>query len=290
MPLSRASSTTRVAAIDVSLIVEVLVYVIALIIALLLEEFKPSYPRFFLEQDPTISRPVLAPTVPSWLLWTLAVCIPAVALLLLQQLTSLGRATRVHVMAAFAQTIITTEFITAVVKCTCGRLRPNSLALCDYHGYGKAMQLYLTTGSSQALDVYFNLTHPGRPGDFKFCHASGKRARDAHLSFPSGHTSMTFAGLGFLGLVAALAARKLPFSAQVAALLAPLGLALWVGCTRIRDYYHNEDDVLGGAVLGLTVAKFFFETRLRPQCEKTSGGDVSDEDHQEQQELSSNVL
>ena len=85
--------------------------------------------------------------------------------------------------------------------------------------------------------------------------------REGRRSFPSGHTSTCFAGLGLLSLF--LAAQLGVFDGQgyvfklVLSLLPLFGAGL-VGLSRIADYRHHWQDVLGGAVLGFFTALFCY--------------------------------
>jgi len=91
--------------------------------------------------------------------------------------------------------------------------------------------------------------------------------KDAHESFPSGHSSESFAGLTFLSLY--LAAKWHVFALQrledktvvhkgsfVTGLgaLFPLVVAGFIAVSRTMDYHHNFSDVLAGSVLGAGIA------------------------------------
>mmetsp|Transcript_31806 Transcript_31806/g.49917 ORF Transcript_31806/g.49917 Transcript_31806/m.49917 type:complete len:370 (-) Transcript_31806:44-1153(-) len=117
---------------------------------------------------------------------------------------------------------------------------------------------------------------------------AGARAA-ANRSFPSGHSSESMGGMAFLALtllvdlrVLGLAGRGLvapapapgagakagppvvdrgvvqPCSALAAyaLALAPFGVAIFVGASRVRDYFHFPADVLAGLAVGLAAAAF----------------------------------
>ncbi|GJP52960.1 hypothetical protein CLOM_g12115 [Closterium sp. NIES-68] len=82
---------------------------------------------------------------------------------------------------------------------------------------------------------------------------------ESRLSFPSGHTSMSFAGLTYLALFAA--AKLQAFSARVRGQLwriVPsafcLAGATSVAITRVVDYWHFPFDVFMGGLIGMTIA------------------------------------
>ncbi|KZV96807.1 PAP2-domain-containing protein [Exidia glandulosa HHB12029] len=81
---------------------------------------------------------------------------------------------------------------------------------------------------------------------------------DGRRSFPSGHSSSGFTGLGFVALLLAtkllappagtglLSSRLLRFSI----VFSPVCLAAWIAITRLEDYRHHVEDVLAGSLIG----------------------------------------
>lgn len=235
------------------------------IVALVFDVMKLSVGRFFVERDPALSFPVVSSTVPTSLLILLAVALPSASLAAALHRGVFGdRVQHGTVQLSFYLALAVQWLLVNITKSLCGRLRPNFFALCDYKGYAKALEFAtLDEGASQAMAAYLDITRPGAVGNVRYCsHDEGQ----GHLSFPSGHTSTAFAGLGFLGLTAATAVRavNVPLPTQAAALFCPLLVAGWIGCTRVQDYWHNTDDVLGGAVIGSLCAWWAFQTRLAP--------------------------
>ena len=91
---------------------------------------------------------------------------------------------------------------------------------------------------------------------------------EGRKSFPSGHASMAFSGLSFASAAAAerLAAfgggaesaakrnrHRAPAWRLVAA-AAPVALAVAVAVSRVTDYMHHVEDVVGGGCIGLAAA------------------------------------
>lgn len=148
---------------------------------------------------------------------------------------------------ALVNAIFITSFITSVSKNVVGRPRPDFLVRCFPDGnevwknglnYGEAL---CTTTDSHDLD-------------------------DVWRSFPSGHTSWCFAGLGFLSLW--LLGKTKPYDGRkepwkVCLILIPIFLAALIGVSRIVDYRHFWTDVFAGALLGSSVAIFVYSIFYR---------------------------
>ncbi|OBT86486.1 hypothetical protein VE02_04939 [Pseudogymnoascus sp. 03VT05] len=113
------------------------------------------------------------------------------------------------------------------------------------------------------------------------------RLHDGWRSFPSGHSSFSFSGLGFLTLF--LSGQMHVFRregdlARGLLALAPLVLAGWVAISRCEDYRHDVYDVTIGSALGMIVAHWSyrrFYPRLRnvncdaPYASRTSAASGS---------------
>ncbi|KAL3855315.1 hypothetical protein ACJMK2_014531 [Sinanodonta woodiana] len=78
---------------------------------------------------------------------------------------------------------------------------------------------------------------------------------DARKSFPSNHASAVFFGFTYFIIylqVRFIWTRVHLFRPLLQALF--MGVALYIGLSRVMDYKHHWSDVLGGAVLGIIVA------------------------------------
>ncbi|TKY47197.1 lipid phosphate phosphatase 4 [Spatholobus suberectus] len=85
--------------------------------------------------------------------------------------------------------------------------------------------------------------------------------KEGYKSFPSGHTSWSFAGLGFLSWYLSGKVRVFDRRGHIGKLclvLLPLLIAALVGITRVDDYWHHWTDVFTGGLLGLTVASICY--------------------------------
>jgi diacylglycerol diphosphate phosphatase/phosphatidate phosphatase len=183
--------------------------------------------------------------VPVWLLAILAGVVPLLAVILL----SFGSRRKLagdthHALLALVLSLLVTGFLTEWVKVTVGRLRPDFLSRCDPV---VPSNLPLTTGGS-------SLWLGGA------CRGSERLVMDGRKSFPSGHSSLSFAGLGFISLyligqwrlmAVQDGASASPWSWMVVS--GPLATALFVAMSRIVDYRHHWQDVTVGSLLGIIV-------------------------------------
>jgi diacylglycerol diphosphate phosphatase/phosphatidate phosphatase len=84
---------------------------------------------------------------------------------------------------------------------------------------------------------------------------------DGWRSFPSGHSSFSFSGLGYLALWLAGQChvyRPRADLARVLVALAPLLGAALIAISRCEDYRHDVYDVTVGSVLGMAVAHYTY--------------------------------
>eukprot|EP00897_Mesotaenium_endlicherianum_P001464 jgi/Mesen1/1345/ME000013S00835 len=128
-----------------------------------------------------------------------------------------------------------TWIITNAAKSAIGRPRPDFFARCFPDGIAK----FLPDGDADCSG--------GVSGD----------VRDGRRSFPSGHSSLTFAGMAYLAIYLAGKLRVAEKDARLwklGAVLAPLLAATLVGVTRLDDYKHHWDDILVGSLFGAGMA------------------------------------
>lgn len=135
--------------------------------------------------------------------------------------------------------ITLTSFITDIIKNAVGRPRPDLLARCR-----------------PAAD-----TQPNVLVTIDVCTApDGHTLQDGWRSFPSGHSSFSFAGLGFLSLFLAGQLHIFRYSTggrdltRALVCLCPLIGAALVAISRCEDYRHDVYDVCIGSALGMTIA------------------------------------
>jgi diacylglycerol diphosphate phosphatase / phosphatidate phosphatase len=139
---------------------------------------------------------------------------------------------------SFAIALVLTSFLTETIKNAVGRPRPDLISRCK-------------PGSSTLPDTLVMIDVCTETNHHKL--------HDGWRSFPSGHASFSFAGLGFLSLF--LAGQLHIFRYQgggrdlgrALICLAPLVGAGLIAISRCEDYRHDVYDVCFGAALGYTV-------------------------------------
>lgn len=150
--------------------------------------------------------------------------------------------------------MILTSFITDVIKNAVGRPRPDLISRCKP-----------AKGTEEHRLVTFEVC---TESDHHILH-------DGWRSFPSGHSSFAFSGLGFLALY--LSGQMHVFRpgtdlGRVLLALAPLLGAALIAISRCEDYRHDVYDVTIGSSLGMAIAFFSYRRyfpRLRsPRCDQ----------------------
>ncbi|XP_015880043.1 lipid phosphate phosphatase 2 isoform X2 [Ziziphus jujuba] len=143
-----------------------------------------------------------------------------------------------HAVLGLLFSVVITAVITDAIKNAVGRPRPDFFWRCFPDG----------------KDVYDQL------GDV-ICHGDKSIIKEGHKSFPSGHTSWSFAGLGFLSLYLSGKIKVFDRRGHIAKLCIvffPLLFASLVGISRVDDYWHHWQDVFAGGLLGLMVSTFCY--------------------------------
>jgi len=84
---------------------------------------------------------------------------------------------------------------------------------------------------------------------------------DARMSFPSGHSSTSFAGMVFLSLymngkLKAFSDHSGPTLLRGLSSILPLALCIGIAVSRVIDYHHHFSDIIAGSLLGAGMAFF----------------------------------
>ncbi|KAJ6350964.1 hypothetical protein OIU78_006979 [Salix suchowensis] len=207
-----------------------LILLLLLVIEIILYEIHPFY-RFVGEHMMTdLKYPLKENTVPLWSVPFYAVLLPFAVFLLVytrrKDVYDLH-----HSTLGLLFSVLITAVITDAIKCAVGRPRPDFFWRC----FPDEIELYDRWGNAK-------------------CHGKESDIREGHKSFPSGHTSWSFAGLGFLSIYLSGKIKAFDHKGHVAKLcvvFSPLLAASLVGISRVDDYMHHWQDVFAGGLLGL---------------------------------------
>jgi len=179
--------------------------------------------RFIPQGDLSITYPYLDSIVPDWALAVVDFLIPPVIFGLLQIVYRSPHDFH-HACLGLVSASSWNMFATEVLKYTVGRPRPDFLAM--------AAEL-------------------------------GQTATESRLSFPSGHSSSSFASMVFLALY--LNGKLHIFNEKggtpmIKALvpIIPIMLSIFVAVSRTVDYHHHFSDIIAGSILGTGTAFYCY--------------------------------
>ncbi|KAJ5907354.1 hypothetical protein N7495_000036 [Penicillium taxi] len=171
-----------------------------------------------------------------------------------------GQKTQVTILGLLVAIMLTTV-LTDIVKNAVGRPRPDMLSRCKP-----------TRGTADNVLVAWTVcTQPNE-----------HILQEGWRSFPSGHSSLSFSGLGYLSLLPTVCAYSF-FCGQMHVFrprtdlgrclfaFSPLLCAMLVAISRVDDYRHDVWDVTCGSILGMLVAWFSYRRYYPPlrstQCD-----------------------
>ncbi|CAN8260629.1 unnamed protein product [Cochlearia groenlandica] len=214
-----------------------IVLVVLFILECVLLIIHPFYRFVGKDMMTDLSYPLKSNTVPIWSVPVYAMLLPLVIFIVIyfrrRDVYDLH-----HAVLGLLYSVLVTAVLTDAIKNAVGRPRPDFFWRCFPDG--KAL--------------YDGL------GDV-ICHGDKSVIREGHKSFPSGHTSWSFAGLGYLSLYLSGKVQAFDGKGHVAKLcivIAPLLFAALVGISRVDDYWHHWQDVFAGGLLGLVVSTFCY--------------------------------
>jgi len=234
----------------------------AMFVALTISELIPPFKRQIFHGFPgensdveiwRYSFPLKVDTVPPQLVPPIAFLVPSAVMAAYHVIKTPPRAdTHAAVLGLFAAVLVN-ALLTNFVKIMVGRPRPDFMARCWPDG----------------AKVTWNAD--GTPA----CAATSVNPDEGRKSFPSGHTSWSTTGLGYLSLWIAGKLQAFDWRGgqpwRLITALVPLCTAIWVGLTRIEDYWHHWEDVLAGFLLGCLVAYTFYRQQYPPLAARTAG-------------------
>jgi diacylglycerol diphosphate phosphatase/phosphatidate phosphatase len=181
--------------------------------------------------------PMKGETVPTWSVGVIAVVLPFLIFLAVyikkRSIRDLHNA-----FLGLAMAIVITALFTDGIKNLVGMPRPDFYHRCFPDG----VATYTNDADQQVI------CHPN---------VSARAFHDAYKSFPSGHVSWAFAGLGYLSFYLAgkmsLFDRR-GYASRVFWVLFPVFVATLIGISRVNDYQHRWVDIIAAGLLGTPIA------------------------------------
>ncbi|TFK92111.1 acid phosphatase/Vanadium-dependent haloperoxidase [Polyporus arcularius HHB13444] len=203
----------------------------------------PGFKRQFSLQDISLRHTyAIHERVPNWALYIIFAVAPLVLMPVINLLSVRSWWDFHSSWLGWLLSVSITGAITQFSKITVGRPRPDVIDRCQPMAGAADPPLGLSTVAiCTQTDIHI--------------------LRDGWRSFPSGHSSLSFAGLGFLSFY--LAGKLHLFDEKGHTVkawisLVPLAGAALVAISRTMDYRHHWQDVLTGSFLGLVVAYFAY--------------------------------
>ncbi|RPA74163.1 acid phosphatase/Vanadium-dependent haloperoxidase [Ascobolus immersus RN42] len=160
--------------------------------------------------------------------------------------------------------VVITTVLTDLVKNAVGRPRPDLLDRCKPD----------LDRLQEGIHILDSIVGKGKLVGVEICTQTNKHLlQEGWRSFPSGHSSLSFAGLGWLSL---WLGGQLGAGRRGSGLVGVVVCALpWVGAlsiaiSRTADYRHDVWDVTAGSVMGFIIAYYsyrrFFPPLTAPGC------------------------
>ncbi|KAG1334718.1 Lipid phosphate phosphatase 2 [Cocos nucifera] len=208
------------------------------VIEIILNVIDPFYRFVGKDMMTDLKYPLKSNTVPFWAVPVIGIVLPFVVIIGIyfkrRDVYDFH-----HAILGLLYSVLVTGVITDAIKDAVGRPRPDFFWRCFPDG----------------KEVYDNVTTN------VICHGEKSVIKEGHKSFPSGHSSWSFAGLGFLawylsGKIQAFDRRG--HIAKLCIVFLPLLGASLVAISRVDDYWHHWQDVFAGGILGFIVASFCY--------------------------------
>ncbi|CAA7397651.1 unnamed protein product [Spirodela intermedia] len=213
----------------------ILVLLLGLVVGVL--QIEPFHRFVGQDMMTDLKYPLKDDTVPVWAVGVVAILLPVIIYIVIycwrKDVYDLH-----HAIIGILYSVLITGLITEVIKTAVGRPRPDFFWRCFPDG-----------------KAAFDST-----GDV-ICNGVKKVIKEGYKSFPSGHASWSFTGLGFLALYLSGKIRAFDRKGHIAKLCIvffPLLVAALVAISRVDDYRHHWQDVFAGGLLGLVVASFCY--------------------------------
>ncbi|KAF9095973.1 hypothetical protein BGX23_012243 [Mortierella sp. AD031] len=224
--------------------------IVVLAVFAFIDTLEPFH-RQFSVKDTTIQHPFAKKeTVPIWMCFVLAFILPGaimgcIAIFHRRSYTDLHNSL-LGLFLAQALVLIVTDSI----KITVGRPRPDFLDRC--------FEIYDNAAAGTPVGI---LSDPDSMLSSSSLCTRTELLKDGFKSFPSGHSSFSFGGLGYLSLYLAGKLHLFDERGHIyksIVVLAPMILAALIAISRVDNYRHHWQDVTVGALIGTVFAVFAY--------------------------------
>ncbi|XP_074376261.1 lipid phosphate phosphatase 2-like isoform X1 [Apium graveolens] len=183
---------------------------------------------------PDIKYPFKEDTVPMFVVPVYALLLPCI-IFLMYYISRRDVYDLHYAIIGILFSVLITAVITDAIKDAVGRPRPSFFYRCFPDG----KPVFQTNGDVLCTNL------------------AEKVIKEGYKSFPSGHTSWSFAGLGFLGWYLCGKIKVFNgegYAAKLCIVVLPYLAAALVGISRVDDYWHHWTDVFAGAMIGSTIS------------------------------------
>ncbi|KAL5016090.1 hypothetical protein ScPMuIL_005679 [Solemya velum] len=207
------------------------------------------YKRGFYCNDQSLMHPFKESTIPSWVAGVVGVFLPIVVMIIVEGVhfsvcrPKMGKTTNnrafVHILyrtiGIFVFGASVSQLTTDITKYSVGRLRPHYLTICNPNVSCTDPNDYIEEDVCQGTDL--------------------AKLKEARLSFPSGHASLSFYCMVYLIIYLQVRFSWVRFTLLKPVLqLLAFYLAYYTALSRVSDYKHHWSDVLAGSLLGAGVS------------------------------------
>lgn len=215
-----------------------IILLLLIVLVIILNVIEPFHRFVGRDMMADLHYPLKSNTIPVWAVPIIAILMPA--FIIIGIYIKKPNVYDLHnALLGLLFSVLITGVLTDAIKDAVGRPRPDFFWRCFPDG----------------KELYDNITSS------VICHGDKSGIKEGHKSFPSGHSSWCFAGLGFLTWY--LAGKIRVFNrrghvAKLCILLVPLLFASLVAISRVDDYWHHWQDVFAGGLLGLVVSSVIY--------------------------------
>lgn len=140
-----------------------------------------------------------------------------------------------------------------------------------------SMAIGLSEGATNVLKIWVQRRRPSFYDLCGFniqtlqCEASADYIKEANLSFPSGHSSMSCCGMTFLVwyFQGKIKSRERWVTMVIA--VVPWGWAIFVAASRLVDHWHHPSDIVAGLGLGFATSTIAYHVWYPPVWSASAG-------------------